>query len=309
MVRRIALLTVLSVLTLSPISHAEWTGLTADQMISFNDSEYARAVQIQIYDSNLHVVWCEDAPSTREVHYGKSIDLGETWSSTSADRMISLPDGNDVYEECDVSIHDGWGHVVVWSEVHESWREVHYGISLDDGTTWSCSALDQVLSFETSDASTGVPSIVRDLSGVLHVVWHEATPGGVAEVHYGRSTDNGATWSSQSADRVISFPDGEATLEPQITASDGRLYVAWREKDAAGEPRVHISISDDGGDTRSSETADREVSGPATFITDVAMTAVPWGGVRASSSCIRPPSTPPLRTTTRSTARFPMTRG
>lgn len=281
MLRRTALMTVLIALVLAhaPISRAEWTGLAADQIISFNDSEYARAVQIRLDDINesyLHIFWCEDAPSVRELHYGKSSDAGDTWSSTSADRVISYQDGNDVYDECDATIHYPLGHVVVWSEVHGTWREVHYGISTDDGTTWSCTAGDQILSFESSDGATGVPSIARDLSGVLHVVWHQPTPGGEAEVHYGRSTDNGVTWSSQSADRVISFPDGEAALDPKIIDSAGKLYVAWREKDAAGEPRVHIAISDDGGDTWSSETADREISGPATFITDLAIAAQPW---------------------------------
>ena len=248
-------------------------------MISFDDNEYARAVQIvQDPDTGtLHIFWAEDAPSVRELHYGCSMDAGQTWSSEAGDNVISFPDGNAFYEECSAVSGGGGVEVVVWSEVHAGTREVHYGASLDDGLTWSSQAADLLLSDPTSAVDTGVPSITCDWNGVFHVVWHQTTPGGVAEVHYGRSADDGATWTSQAADRVISFPDGNAAITPRIVACEDRLYAFWREDDAAGDPRIHVGISQDGGDTWSSELADREISPATNIMTDLSASAYWYG--------------------------------
>jgi hypothetical protein len=261
-------------LAAAPISADVWTGTQADQMISFDDDEYAQAVQIVANGATntLHLLWGEDAPSVRELHYGRSTDEGETWSSTTSDRVISFPDGNALYEECDVAASLEGVLIVVWSEDHAGAREVHYGVSLDDGLTWSCTAGDLVLSDPATIVDTGIPSIVCDRNGVFHVVWQQAV-GGVAEVHYGRSTDNGATWSCQSADRVISFPDGNGAITPQIVATWDRLYVFWRENESAGVPRIHVGISEDWGNTWSSTTADRAISPAPTLMTDLAAAA------------------------------------
>ena len=270
----------LSLLLLAPAPRAdEWTGTLGDDVISYDDNEFARGVQITTsYDGGvLHCLWAEDAPSVRELHYGRSTDWGVTWSSAASDRVISYSDGNDLYEECDVVAFGDGGVAVVWSEDHTNTREVHFGLSFDDGDTWSCTSADQLLSDPGTVAETGVPSIAADLQGALHVVWHQMSPAGTAEVHYGRSTDNGVTWTSQSADRVISFPDGQAALDPKITATGGRLYVIWREADDSGDPRIHVGISSDGGVTWSSASADRTISPAAELMTDHEISSVGFG--------------------------------
>jgi len=57
-----------------------WSGTLADQVVSFDDNEYARAVQVLVTGSEeMHAFWGEDAPSVREIHYGRSTDHGPTW--------------------------------------------------------------------------------------------------------------------------------------------------------------------------------------------------------------------------------------
>ncbi len=262
------------------LAQGEWSGTTADQMISFDDNEYARAVQVICDDDILHVVWGEDTPSIREIHYGRSTDLGSTWSCATEDRVISFPDGNGVNpEECDIAT--GWLGgpilVVVWSEDVTDTREVHYGRSTDRGLTWSSEGEDQVLSDPATAFDTGTPSIVCDGLGNLHVVWQQVTEAGTAEVYYSRSTDGGATWSGASGDRMISFPDGNGAISPQIVnGEDDALLVVWRENGASGDPSIHLGVSTDGGVSWTSETADREISQPAQIITDLAAASAPW---------------------------------
>src|SRR5690606_18422433 len=129
--------------------------------------------------------------------------------------------------------------------------------SNDGGATFSSEFADLVLSDVSTTGEAGIPSAAIDADGVMHVVWHQTTQDG-AEIHYSRSTDGGATWSGTSADRIISFPDGNPALDPRIMeAGADRLIVIWRENDDSGGRTLHVGISDDGGDTWTSETADR----------------------------------------------------
>lgn len=263
--------------SLTATATAQWTGSTADQMISNDDNEYARGVQL-IFDhftGTVHAFWSEDAPSVRELHYGRSLDWGESWTSEASDRIVGFPDGNALYEEPDVALTPT-GPIVVWSEDVSSTREVHFGISTDGGLTFSCESEDLTLSDPVSAIDTGVPSITIDESFTIHVVWQQVV-GDAAEVHYSRSTDNGQTWTGTSGDRIISFPDGNGAITPKIVVGEGnRLIVVWRESGDSGSPTIHVGISDNGGDTWTSETEDREISQPVRLMTNLAAAAFPY---------------------------------
>ncbi len=274
-----------ALLTSTPLATlaSDWSGAVADQMISYDDNEYARGVQL-VFDEwtwALHAFWAEDAPSIREVHYGRSLDGGSTWTSSAADRVISLPDGNAVYEEPAVVLVSipSPTLLAVWSEDHVSTREVHYGVSNDEGLTFTSETQDQILSDPSTEVDTGIPSIAVDSGLTFHVVWQQVV-NGVAEVHYSRSSDGGQTWSGTAGDRIISFPDGNGAITPKIVVgAQDRLIVAWRETGDGGSPSIHVGISDDGGDTWSSEIADREISQPVNLMTNLAATAIPfWVG-------------------------------
>ncbi len=261
-----------------PARAADWSGTLADQMISFDDNEYARAVQVVVgaQQGQIHAIWTEDAPTVREVHYGFSGDWGITWTSSAADRVISFPDGYGVNpEDTRAALAPNGTLIVVWSEDVDATREVHYGVSTDNGVSWSCETQDLILSDPTSAVDTNAPSVAVDATGVMHVVWTQTSLAGSVEVFYSRSADGGATWTGANADRMISYPDGGGAISPQLVVqSDGSLLVVWRETGSGG-PAIHAGLSADGGVTWSSETADREVSLPASIITNLAASADP----------------------------------
>ncbi|MCK4413209.1 MAG: exo-alpha-sialidase [Candidatus Eisenbacteria sp.] len=257
---------------------ADWSGQDADQVISCDDDKYARAVQLVAAEdgSAVHAFWTEDIVWDAEIHYGRSIDEGETWSSSLTDRVISFPDGQAMLDECAAAMNPVTGSlIIVWSEDAISTREIHFGVSHDQGTTWSCETADQILSDPATAVDAGIPSIACDLDGVFHVVWHQLS-GETAEVHYSRSADGGATWSGMTGDQVISFPDGTSALDPQITACEDHLFVVWHETGDSGKKTVHVGISSDDGLTWSSATADREICQPPTLIGDLALAAAPY---------------------------------
>jgi len=262
-----------------PSTQADWTGVAADQQISFDDNEYARGVQL-LFDDRLqllHCLWAEDSPLDREIVYGVSTDRGATWSSTTSDRVISFPDGKDAYEEPAVTVDFNGRLLVVWSEDVVDNREVHYGVSSDGGTTFTSETADLVLSNLASTGEAGVPSAAIDMDGVMHVVWHQSNPGGAAEVHYSKSFDGGNTWTGTAADRIISFPDDNSALDPKIVIAGSRLVVTWKEDDDSGDRTLHVGLSDNQGNTWTSESADRPISQPVNLMTsnDAAATD-PW---------------------------------
>ncbi len=272
-----ALVLIWALVLSGPPAAADWSGTTADQMVSFDDNEDARFAQILGESSTLHLIWTEDAPSVREVHYGRSSDEGDTWTCSSADRVLSFPDGNAVYDKPSAAMDFGGRILVVWSEDDATTREIHYGISTDQGDTWSSQGQDQILSDPASAVEANPPSSAAGSDGVFHVVWTQNT-GTVSEVHYSRSTDGGVSWSGHSGDRVISFPDGNNAIAPEIAIDgDNRLVVIWRETGDEGLPVIHAGCSTDGGNTWTSATTDHEISPPARLITSLALDAGLWG--------------------------------
>lgn len=263
-------------------AQAQWTGQQADLQIGFDDDEYSYGVQLIVDEPTLtlHAFWQEDSPTDREILYGVSTDGGVVWSSANADRVISFPDGNDSYQEVAAAIGVDGTLLVAWSENLNATREVHYGISFDGGATFDSETQDQVLSDPTTAVNTLIPSVAIDREGNMHAVWGQSN-GNTAEVHYSRSTDDGATWSGTSGDRYISFDDGNGAIDPKIVVGDeDRLIVIWKENVDGGGRSLHVGISDDGGDTWSSETADREISQPVNLMTaiDVAGPTFETGG-------------------------------
>lgn len=88
-----------------------------------------------------------------------------------------------------------------------------------------------------------VPALAVDPGGVIHVVWHDNSPG-TFEILYSRSPDGGATFAQPVA---ISGP-GEAQVPVIAVDQDGVIYVAW-EGEASGRRAIFFSRSPDGGAT------------------------------------------------------------
>ncbi len=97
------------------------------------------------------------------------------------------------------------------------------------------------------------------------MVWSEDDPS-YDEIHYGFSTDGGATWSCSSSDRLISFNDGESVFDTNDIAIDstGNIFVVWSEDEPepSGMNEIMLSYSTDGGATWSGTAADVVISDP-----------------------------------------------
>ncbi|MDP7112548.1 MAG: sialidase family protein, partial [Myxococcota bacterium] len=88
---------------------------------------------------------------------------------------------------------------------------------------------------------------------------------GDSDIYYKKSTDRGRSWSSPQ--RLTDAP--EESMVPVVTAVDGRVHVAWKDRRDQKDGEVYYKGSRDGGDTWSVDkrlTHDEVKSGAATMV-------------------------------------------
>ena len=136
--------------------------------------------------------------------------------------------------------------------------------STNGGATWTTKVLDistsppQCPEYNCGWAYLGAQMVMAsDANGVVYVLWNSgSTPGGPERIHFAKSTDDGATWSSKVD--VSTAPAGTHHAFPAIAATgNSNVRIAWMDTRAAngGLDRwnVYYRSSIDGGSTWGSE--------------------------------------------------------
>jgi len=256
------------ILLLAVSAFAFWTGTTADQIISYDDSMLGWYTRMAVTSNgDIHVVWNEKVvnyPTQQEIHYSRSSDNGTTWSALPGDIIISYDDGVNAENGSGIAADSQDNLYVVWGEEEAGVDEIHYSISTDNGDTWSGQTADQILSFPGGNNAYN-PDIAIDSQDHIHVVWNQVWNGGVDEIYYARSEDGGATWTSQTSEMIVSYPDGNASTYADIEVGpNDELYVVWKEDSDSLTTHdvLNISVSTDGGNTWSGTTADTPICLP-----------------------------------------------
>jgi hypothetical protein len=124
-------------------------------------------------DGTVHVVWYDDTPGNREIYHKKTMDLGETWTTS---RRLTWNSGQSY---CPTMSADSSGGLhLVWSDSSPGNFEVYYRKSADGGATWIA---NRRLTWTAGFSE--VPALGVDTSGNLHLVWQDNTPGNY-EIYY-----------------------------------------------------------------------------------------------------------------------------
>jgi len=260
---------------------------------------------------SVHAVWDEIDETTgdREIHHSCTVPEMSgyplEWSNDDeGDRIISegrkgrAPVMGDAVDPSIVIDSQGIIHVV-WAQEYvdngESFWEVHYSQSKDNGKTWSaevgqdpgCDIPVSRFYGQRDDAMRmpGGPSItvgfdntIPRASEILHVVWPEYTEKDGQEIYYSRSVNGGFTWSGIEVNQMISSPaTPEWAKNPCIatTGDTGKfVHVGWSQLDpAVPSDEIFWVMSDDEGDSWQGE--EKAISEPAIdgIIDSVSMTS------------------------------------
>jgi len=128
---------------------------------------------------------------------------------------------------------------VVWYDDTPGNYEVYYKKSTDKGITWSTS---RRLTWTSTDSWS--PCIAVDSSGNPYVVWHEYLLGN-AEVYFKKSTDGGATWTTN---KRLTWNAGWSVGPDIAVDSSGHLHLVWSDS-SPGNYEVFYAKSTNGGAT------------------------------------------------------------
>lgn len=208
-------------------------------------------------NDNIYVVWHQPVASgTVEIHLSISSDHGETWSGTSADRVISYDNASNATNP-DIAIDSNDNIYVVWDEMSDPANfdtyRIQYGKSTDGGETFNSETVDRAISSEIR--LSGDADIVIDPSDAVHVTYQATLLSDpiVYEAFYTRSNDGGDTWSGLSGPQSVDFgsQDGKSISNQAMTVNScGYLAVVWQEQPPGySYAEIWASYSFDGGIT------------------------------------------------------------
>jgi hypothetical protein len=202
---------------------------------------------------NIFVVWAEDLDTTQEIMFLKSTNHGQTWLHSESDFPISfdgLPYVNA--NNPSMAIDRNNNLYAVWHQNAPSGHvEVHFSKSLDGGSTWSGTIDDKSISYDDGYPALN-PDIAIDNDNNIYVVWAEKETDDITsqKIHYGKSTDGGATFNSEAADFPISTGIRSSDNPYVVVDRLNNVYATWRATNATAAPylyEVFFTSTTDGG--------------------------------------------------------------
>jgi BNR repeat-like domain len=211
----------------------------------------AQIVVDPVDGQTVYAAWLQNGKS--DIVVGKSTNFGLTWSMVTADSINSGTDkpilavrGQNVYVSFDHT------------------QSAYVAASHDGGATFSQIKMNQnaKLGWSLGGGGTVTPN------GNVYFSWDGYTQNGGAKgpvnLYLSKSSDGGATWTTNLLDVSTSPPDcssmncGWAFLGAAMTMisdSAGNLYTLWNAgSTAAGPERIYFSKSTDGGNTWAAKT-------------------------------------------------------
>jgi hypothetical protein len=198
-----------------------------------NNASASYAPAIAVVGSNIYVVWYDETPGNDEIYFEKSVDGGDTWTTS---KRLTWNTGSSYYPTIAAN---GSKIYVVWFDDTPGNDEIYFKKSVDEGDTWTTSKRI------TWDARySRYPSIAVSASNI-YVVWEEQALG-YLEIYFKRSVDGGDTWTP--GQRLTNTAG--ASYDPAIAADGLNVYVVWqRSTPLYGLPDIYFKKSYDGGST------------------------------------------------------------
>jgi hypothetical protein len=170
------------------------------------------ATSLALSGTTAHLIFHNCLNNNWEVYYRRSTDGGTSWSS---ERRLSDSLNYSWYPSIAGA---GSNLFLAWGDQRDGNAEIYFKRSSDLGVSWSP---DTRL---TADSASSEQPCITGSGNNVHVVWID-TRDGDYEIYYKRSTDAGATWSSDT--RLTNDP--LKSWWASVSAADSVVHVLWSD--------------------------------------------------------------------------------
>lgn len=187
---------------------------------------------ITVNGSVVHVVWEDERQGNSEIYYKVSTDGGVTWG---VDTRLST-DPSDSWNPC-VAVSGSVIHVAWYDNRNGAGNwEIYYKRSTDGGVSWGAETR------LTNNTHVSRYPCIAVSGSVVHLVWHDDRDGNY-DTYYKRSTDGGATWST---DIRLTIDPGNSMF-PCVAVSGSTIHVVWIDPRDKPNVEIYYKRSADGG--------------------------------------------------------------
>jgi hypothetical protein len=202
---------------------------------------------IECTGSYVYACWWDDRDATGlyQVFFNRSTNNGVSWGTNV---RISDSTGN----LCLNPSMDIQGNYVYigWEDYRLSgFSEIFFDYSSDNGATWQSPDIGP-LDVGGIAMPAAVPQIKAD-GNYVYAAWQDSRRlGGLRDIYFARSTNNGATWQSDVRINWGTQPFGLLLQSyPMMVAGNGYVTVAWLDPRYFGPPNIYANNSTDNGAT------------------------------------------------------------
>jgi len=180
---------------------------------------YWPAIAIDTTD-NVHVAW-EDVGTGRDILYAMKPAGSTAW--TAPVTVTAVLSGTARFVALAT---DSAGNVhAVWNDDTPGNAEIYYAMRPRGAITWTTPAI-----VASTPGTSWAPTIAADVTGTLHVAWHDFTPG-VTEIYYATKPGPAEPWSSPID---VSRTTGASYFPALAVDSSGTVHLVWQDAIVTG---------------------------------------------------------------------------
>ena len=187
---------------------------TPKNLSSNSGNSFAAQIAVDL-SGNIDVVWVDDTPGNYAILYSRSVDQGANFSSAK-----NLSNNLGTSANPQIGVDANGGTYVIWqSNIPPATNNDVFFARSSDGVNFSAG-----VNLSNNSGNSLNPWIAVDGAGGINSGWTDSTPGR-PNIFYARSTDSGATFSTQNLSN-----DSGSSSDSQLAADkNGNLDVVWSD--------------------------------------------------------------------------------
>ncbi|MGB0383472.1 MAG: exo-alpha-sialidase, partial [Ardenticatenaceae bacterium] len=230
-------------------------GTTWSANVKVNDdadtAQYDPSVAVDA-NGTVYATWEDNRNADQDIYFATSTDNGQSWS---ADVKINDDAGGTWQYNPSMAVSPNNTLYVSWADNRNGNQDVYFASSTNGGATWSANVK---VNDDAGGAWHNNPSLAVDANDNVVVAWEDLRNGD-QDIYFARSTDSGATWSSN-----VKVNDDSSLLH-QYTPSvgvdgSGTLMLAWYDQ-RNGNDDIYFARSTNNGTSWSANVKLNDNSG------------------------------------------------